>query len=97
MSLQNDDLPARNGAVLTQLWNSSRVFKKPNGTEAVGLRIRSRLYVSVALDGVVWWREEFGGFMGVYPPPLEIRNGMQNLCSYVPPKADYDSERAHPH
>ncbi|EXJ63637.1 uncharacterized protein A1O5_11398 [Cladophialophora psammophila CBS 110553] len=70
MSVQNDDLPARNGVALTQLWNSNRVFKRPNGTEVVALRIRSRLTGSVVLDGIVWWREEFGGFMGVYPPPL---------------------------
>ncbi|OQU97123.1 Fungal specific transcription factor domain-containing protein [Cladophialophora immunda] len=70
MSVQNDDLPARNGVALTQLWNSTRVFKRPNGTEVIALRIRSRLIGSVVLDGIVWWREEFGGFMGVYPPPL---------------------------
>ncbi|KIX07004.1 uncharacterized protein Z518_04980 [Rhinocladiella mackenziei CBS 650.93] len=70
MSLQNDDLPARNGVALTQLWNSNRVFKKPNGSEAIALRIRSRLTGSVVLDGLVWWREEFGGFVGIYPPPL---------------------------
>jgi len=53
-----------------QLWNSNRVFKGPNGTEAVTLRIRNRLGGSIVLDALVWWREEFGGFMGVYPPPL---------------------------
>lgn len=77
MSLQNDDLPARNGVVLTQLWNSMRVFKKPNGAEAVALRVRGRLSGSVMLDGIVWWREEFGGFMGIFPPPLtDNRTGM---------------------
>ncbi|ETI29033.1 hypothetical protein G647_01486 [Cladophialophora carrionii CBS 160.54] len=70
MSVQNDDVPARNGMALTQLWNSAHVFKRQNGTEAVALRIRSRLTGSIVLDGVVWWREEFGGLMGVYPPPL---------------------------
>ncbi|OAP62403.1 hypothetical protein AYL99_04606 [Fonsecaea erecta] len=76
MSVQNDDLPARNGVALTQLFNSTRVFKRPNGTELVALRIRSRLIGSVVLDGIVWWREEFGGFTGVYPPPLsENRTG----------------------
>lgn len=77
MSVQNDDVPARNGVALTQLWNSTRAFKKSNGSEAVALRIRSRLSGSVVLDGIVWWREEFGGFMGVYPPPLsDNRSGM---------------------
>ncbi len=77
MSLQNDDLPGRNGVALTQLWNSDRVFRRPDGGEMVTLRIRSRLLGSFVLDGVVWWREEFGGFMGVYPPPLvDGRNGI---------------------
>lgn len=76
MSLQNDDLPARNGAALTNLWNSSRAFKKPNGSEAVALRVRSRLLGSILLDGVLWWREEHGAVMGVYAPPLSDRNGL---------------------
>ncbi|KAK5554312.1 hypothetical protein LTR46_007510 [Exophiala xenobiotica] len=75
MSLQNDDVPARSGVALTQLWNSTRVFRKPNGSETVALRIRSRLSGSIVLDGIVWWREEFGAFMGVYPPPItDARN-----------------------
>jgi len=75
MSLQNDDVPARSGVALTQLWNSTRVFRKSNGTETVALRIRSRLSGSIVLDGIVWWREEFGAFMGVYPPPItDARN-----------------------
>ena len=88
MSLQNDDLPARNGVALTQLWNSNRVFRKPNGTEAIALRIRSRLGGSVVLDGIVWWREEFGGVMGVYPPPLsDSRNGLySHHSSIIDPK-----------
>jgi len=76
MSLQNDDLPARNGAALTNLWNSSRAFKNPNGSEAVALRVRSRLLGSILLDGVLWSREEHGSVMGVYAPPLSDRNGM---------------------
>lgn len=76
MSLQNDDLPARNAVALTQLWNSNRVFHKPSGAEAAALRIRSRLFGSIVLDGLVWWREEFGGAMGVYAPPVsDVRGG----------------------
>ncbi|KAL6243891.1 hypothetical protein RBB50_009325 [Rhinocladiella similis] len=70
LSLQNDDVPARNGVALTQLWNSTRAFRKPDGTEMVSLRVRSRLAGSMVLDGIVWWREEFGAFMGIYPPPI---------------------------
>lgn len=74
LSLQNDDIPARNAVALTQMWTSNRVFRRPNGTEAVALRVRSRLLASMILDGIVWWREESGAFMGVYPPPIS-RNG----------------------
>lgn len=76
MSLQNDDLPARNGAILTNLWNSSQAFKKPNRSEAVALRVRSRLLGSILLDGFLWCREEHGSVMGVYAPPLSDRNGL---------------------
>ncbi|KAJ4553620.1 hypothetical protein HRR83_003346 [Exophiala dermatitidis] len=100
MSIQNDDLPARNGVALTQLWNSNRAFQNANGTEAVALRIRSRLCGSILLDGIVWWREEFGGFMGVYPPPLTEQEGTSASATetlhdnMVPPttsKLDYSS------
>lgn len=76
MSLQNDDLPARNGAILTNLWNSSQAFKKPNGSEAVALRVRSRLVGSILLDGFLWCREEHGNVIGVYAPPLSDRTGL---------------------
>ena len=77
MTLQNDDIAARNAMALTQLWNSTRVFKRTNDSEAVGLRVRSRLTCSVIIDGVVWWREEFGGFVGIFPPPSgESGDGM---------------------
>jgi hypothetical protein len=81
MSVQNNDVPARNGLALTQLWSSERAFKRPNGTEASGLRVRSRLTGSIVLDGVVWWREEFGGFMGVYPPPIHDNRNGESLSS----------------
>ena len=76
MSLQNDDLSARNGVALTQIWNSTRAFRSPNGTEAVALRVRSRLIGGIILDGIVWWREEFGEASGVYAPPLLDRDGL---------------------
>jgi hypothetical protein len=77
MAVHHDDVASRNGAALTQLWSSTRAFKHPDGSEAAGMRVRSRLTGSIVLDGVVWWREEFKGFMGVYPPPLsDNRTGM---------------------
>jgi hypothetical protein len=86
MSVQNDDTLARNGTALTQLWNSTRAFRHSGGSEAVGLRVRSRLTSGVILDGVVWWREEFGGFMGVYPPPIgENGNGTIDMHTWISP------------
>ncbi|KIW20829.1 hypothetical protein PV08_01407 [Exophiala spinifera] len=80
LSLQNDDVPARNGAALTQLWNSNKVFRRPDGTEMASLRVRGRLAGSNVLDGIVWWREEFGTFMGIYPPPIgDNRSGTHYL------------------
>ena len=61
-SLENDDLYARGAMILTQLWTSAKVFKKPDGTvDSLSLRIRSRLSMSVVFDCFWWWREEFDG------------------------------------
>ena len=61
-SLQNDDLYARGAMILTQLWTSTRVFRRPNGiVDGLSLRIRTRLSMSVVFDCFWWWREEFQG------------------------------------
>ena len=66
MSCANNDLPARLSQMLAQLWTSDRIFKSPDGSPCLTLRIRSRLAISLMLDVVWWWREEFGGQPGVY-------------------------------
>ena len=75
MTLDSKDLPARAANILEQLCASSRVFVHPSSSpgqpQAVPLRIRSRLAMSHVLDVWVWWREEFGGYAGVYPTPLK--------------------------
>ena len=68
MSVVNNDIFSRHAAAATQLWNSNKAFKKSDGTELLALRIRSRLAMSPVLDGLAWWREEYGGYQGVYPP-----------------------------
>ena len=66
-SLQNDDLYARGAMILTQLWTSSRVFRRPDGViDALTLRIRTRLSMSVVFDCFWWWREEFQGKTSPY-------------------------------
>ena len=43
-SIQNNDLDARNGIILTQLWSSNNIFKKKDGSDvSLELPLRSRL------------------------------------------------------
>ncbi|GLA64918.1 hypothetical protein AtubIFM56815_008065 [Aspergillus tubingensis] len=59
MSVHNFDIAAKTVMVLSQLWNSTKAFRKADGSEYLALRIRSRLVVSPVIDTVWWWREEF--------------------------------------
>lgn len=59
MSVYNFDIAAKTVMVLSQLWNSTKAFRKADGSEYLALRIRSRLVVSPVIDTVWWWREEF--------------------------------------
>ena len=75
ISIDSKDLPARAANIFAQLLGSSRVFIHPDSPpgqpQPVPLRIRSRLAMSHVLDAWVWWREEFGGYAGVYPTPVK--------------------------
>ena len=43
-SVQNDDLSARGGVIMTQLWSSDTIFKRRDGSsDGLRLRTRSRL------------------------------------------------------
>lgn len=59
MSVDSADLAAKTVTVLKAVWNSSRAFRKMDGTEYNSLRIRSRLVLSPIVDTVWWWRDEF--------------------------------------
>jgi hypothetical protein len=59
MSVDSADMAAKTVTVLKAVWNSSRAFRKMDGTEYNSLRIRSRLVLSPILDTVWWWRDEF--------------------------------------
>ncbi|KKA17613.1 C6 transcription factor [Rasamsonia emersonii CBS 393.64] len=58
ISVDRDDVTDMCATLLKQLWNSSKAFRKPDGTEHTTLRIRSRLTMSPLLDALWWWREE---------------------------------------
>jgi hypothetical protein len=59
LSIDTDDSAGMCAALMNQLWNSAKVFRKPDGTEHPALRIRGRLVTSPLLDAVWWWRQEF--------------------------------------
>ncbi|KAJ5310912.1 citrate synthase [Penicillium atrosanguineum] len=59
MSVDSADLAAKTVTILKAVWNSSKAFRKIDGTEYSSLRIRSRLVLSLILDTVWWWRDEF--------------------------------------
>jgi hypothetical protein len=76
-SSESDDGPSRMSQMLTQLWNSEKAFKNPDGTEHTALRLRTRLAMSPVFDAIWWWREEFGGQRGVYTKQQEGSNAQQ--------------------
>lgn len=59
MSFASNDRAAKAVIILNQLWNSTKAFRKSDGTEYTALRIRSRLVHSPVVDAVWWWRDEF--------------------------------------
>jgi len=69
LSVESNDIANRMAMILTQLWNSEKAFKRPDGSEHTALRIRTRLGMSPVFDVIWWWREEFGGQQGAYPLP----------------------------
>ncbi|KAF2709898.1 hypothetical protein K504DRAFT_476060 [Pleomassaria siparia CBS 279.74] len=67
MSLQDNDLGARAATIMTNLWSSSKIFMRKNGlAESLGLRLRTRLSMSVSFDMFWYWREEFGHMSNPY-------------------------------
>jgi hypothetical protein len=57
--LDPNDMAAKCSLAMNQVWNSSKAFRKSDGTEYSTLRIRSRLVMSPVIDLAWWWREEF--------------------------------------
>lgn len=70
LSIDNNDMCSKSCIYLTKLWNSSRAFKKADGSDMLDLRARSRLNGSHVVDAILWWREEFD-------PHFKVQ--MQNL------------------
>lgn len=76
MILDAKDLASKCAVVMMQVWNSSKAFRKADGSEYPTLRIRSRLVMSPVMDMACWWREEYDPDELVQPtvPVLSQRN-----------------------
>ncbi|KAF1918483.1 hypothetical protein BDU57DRAFT_572683 [Ampelomyces quisqualis] len=67
VSLQQGDIYVRTALIMKDLWSSNKVFRKKNGQiESLGLRLRTRLGMSVSYDMFWYWREEFGNMSNPY-------------------------------
>jgi len=73
VSLQPEDIGMRTALIMHDLWNSNKVFRRKDGRiESLGLRLRTRLSMSVSYDMFWYWREEFGNMQNPY-------NGDENV------------------
>ncbi|KAF2126784.1 hypothetical protein P153DRAFT_297077 [Dothidotthia symphoricarpi CBS 119687] len=67
VSLQQGDLAHRTAQIMSDLWNSNKVFRRKDGRlESLGLRLRTRLSMSLSYDMFWYWREEFGNMSNPY-------------------------------
>lgn len=67
VSLQRGDIGIRTALIMKDLWASNNVFRRKNGQiESLGLRLRTRLSMSVCYDMFWYWREEFGNMQNPY-------------------------------
>ncbi|KAF2122766.1 C6 zinc finger domain-containing protein [Lophiotrema nucula] len=90
MSLQNNDLGARAAAIMTNLWSSTKTFKRKDGSlDSLGLRLRTRLSMSVSFDMFWYWREEFGHMSNPYNGDESVH--LSNAATQ-PATPDYEKE-----
>lgn len=67
VSLQPGDIFQRTARIMSDLWGSNKVFRQKNGQiESLGLRLRTRLGMSVSYDMFWYWREEFSNMQNPY-------------------------------
>ncbi|KAH8722752.1 hypothetical protein GQ44DRAFT_351211 [Phaeosphaeriaceae sp. PMI808] len=67
VSLQPGDIYVRTALIMSDLWASHKVFRKKNGqVESLGLRVRTRLGMSISYDMFWYWREEFDNIKNPY-------------------------------
>lgn len=79
LSKAGGDPPDKHATALTQLYNSTRAFKRPDGSDYTVLRIRTRLSMSTAFDAIWWWKEEFHGAQGAFAN--DVANKTSNIST----------------
>jgi transcriptional regulatory protein LEU3 len=78
-SLQKGDIGERCAAILTNLWGSTKIFRRKDGSvESLGIRLRTRLSMSVSFDMFWYWREEFGHTANPYNDDEAIPSNAQS-------------------
>jgi len=58
-SLQKGDFGDKCAAIAEQMWRSKKVFRNPDGSTNITLRVRNRLSCGPWHDAVRCWKEEF--------------------------------------
>lgn len=58
-SLQKGDFADRCAAIAEKIWKSKKVFREPDGSINITLRVRNRLSSGPWHDAVACWKEEF--------------------------------------
>ncbi|KAL4741239.1 hypothetical protein BDV11DRAFT_213475 [Aspergillus similis] len=59
MIVDNADMPTKVVTVLSHLYNSTKAFRKADGSVMINLRIRSRLALCPIIDAMWWFKDEF--------------------------------------
>jgi hypothetical protein len=91
-SVTPDDISARGSIILSQLWTSKMVIKRPDGTpDSLWLRCRNRLGWSLTFDCFWLWRQEFGGRPNPYDAVEDekVNNGATNSATYTSPATNH--------
>ncbi|KAF4337093.1 nicotinamide mononucleotide permease [Fusarium beomiforme] len=83
-SMQHGDLDERYGTILSQLWSNSNSMDT-TAANGLGLRIRSRLFMSVVFDSLWWWRVEYNG----QGSPYDTNKTALESVQIDPPDATY--------
>ncbi|KAF2748722.1 C6 zinc finger domain-containing protein [Sporormia fimetaria CBS 119925] len=95
MSIHEKDLNDRAAEIMRALWGSQKVFRKKDGhVESLGLRLRTRLSMSIPFDMFWYWREEFQNTLNPYSDDKSSGHGDDNVSmpSNQPETPQFDSK-----